>query len=314
MNKFDRVISTLILLQSRRRIKAVVISERFGTSLRTVYRDISTLKNAGIPIIGDPGIGYSIMEGYSLPPVMFNEREAAALLTGEKFIGKITDKETQAFYSDAMVKIKAILRNSEKKSLEALEGSIAISSNNNWADRTYLQDLFKSISARLLVEINYEKPDGSTSERRIEPIGCYHQFNMWYLVAYCQLKKDYRIFKMDRISQLQVLDIHFDAIHISLQKYIDQQDESWKAKQKFLTMEIAFNQSVVKFAESRKYYFGFIEQKIVGDTVHMKFLNSSIEIVARWVLQFADQATVIAPEQLKDRLKTLAHHLYEHYT
>jgi predicted DNA-binding transcriptional regulator YafY len=96
MNKFDRVISTLILLQTKKIIKASNISERFGISLRTVYRDISTLKNAGIPIIGDPGIGYSIMDGYRLPPIMFNEGEALALLTAEKFIGKITDKTTQA--------------------------------------------------------------------------------------------------------------------------------------------------------------------------------------------------------------------------
>lgn len=105
MNRFDRVFSTLVLLQTRRVIKAMTIAERFGISLRTVYRDVRTLKNAGVPIIGDPGIGYSITDGYRLPPLMFNEGEAAALLTAEKFIGKVTDKKTQDYYSNAMIKI-----------------------------------------------------------------------------------------------------------------------------------------------------------------------------------------------------------------
>lgn len=313
MNKFDRVISTLVLLQTKKIIKAITISERFDISLRTVYRDISTLKNAGIPIIGDPGIGYSILDGYRIPPIMFNQGEATALLTAEKFIGKITDQDTQAYYSSAMMKIKAILRNSEKQSLAVLDDSIVISDKNSWKNKTYLQKLFKSIPAKHILDIQYQKADGTSSERKLEPIGCYHQSNNWYLIAFCQLKKDYRTFKLNRIVKLQVLAQHFETKHISLQNYIDQQDDTWKAQQQFYTIEIAFNQAFVKFAESRKYYFGFVEQTIINDTVHMKFLNSSIEIIARWLLQFGDQATVLAPVELKDRLKTLATQLYQHY-
>lgn len=313
MNKFDRVISTLVLLQTKKIIKAVTISERFDISLRTVYRDISTLKNAGIPIIGDPGIGYSMMEGYRLPPIMFNENETAALLTAEKFIGKMTDQDTQAYYSNAMMKIKAILRSSEKQSLAVLDESIVISSKSSWENKPYLQDLFKSIAAKNVLEIDYQKADNTSSKRKLEPIGCYHQYNNWYLVAFCQLKEDYRTFKVNRIVNLQVLAQNFDRVHINLQKYIDRQNGAWKEQQQFHTIEIAFNEPYVKFAEGRKYYFGFVEQTIVGNAVHMKFLNSSIEIVARWLLQFGDQATVIAPVELKDRLKTLATQLYQHY-
>jgi predicted DNA-binding transcriptional regulator YafY len=313
MNKFDRVISTLILLQTKKILKASNISERFGISLRTVYRDISTLKNAGIPIIGDPGIGYSIMDGYRLPPIMFNEGEALALLTAEKFIGKITDKATQAAYSEAMTKIKAILRSTDKQSLAVLEDSISFSNYTLWENKSYLQDLFKSIAAKIILRIDYQKADGSTSNRLIESIGCYHQYNNWYLVAYCQNKEAYRTFKMNRILNLQVLDKHFDTEHISLQNYIDQQTQAWKEQQQFQTVEVAFNRSVLKYAESRKYYFGFVEQVEEEEVVKMKFLNSSMEIVARWLLQFGNQATVLAPVELQSRIKRLATELYEHY-
>ncbi len=313
MNRFDRVISTLVLLQTKRIIKAMTISERFDISLRTVYRDISTLKNAGIPIIGDPGVGYSIMDGYRIPPIIFNEGEATALLTAEKFIGKITDQDTQAYYSSAMMKIKAILRSSEKQYLEILDESIIISDHNSWKDKTHLQNLFKSIAAKNILDIEYQKADGTSSQRKLEPIGCYHQSNNWYLIAFCQLKKDYRTFKLNRIVKLQVLEENFDTVHINLQKYIDRQTDSWKEQQQFHTIEIEFNLSLVKFAESRKYYFGFVEQTIENDVVRMKFLNSSLEVLARWLLQFGDQATVLAPIELKDRVKTLATQLYQHY-
>ena len=313
MNKFDRVISTLVLLQTRKVIKAMTISERFDISLRTVYRDIRTLKNAGIPIIGDPGIGYSIMEGYRMPPIMFNEGEAAALLTAEKFIAKLKDQDTQDYYSSAMMKIKAILRSSEKQSLAVLDDSIAISDDNRWENKTYLQDIFKGIATKRVLTVEYKKADGTSSNRKLESIGCYHQFNNWYLVAFCQLQNDYRTFKINRIAHLRVLEQHFDTKHINLQDYINQQNETWKEQQQFKKIEIAFNKSLVKYAESRKYYFGFVEQIEEKEVVRIKFLNSSLELIARWLLQFGDQATVIAPIELKDRLKTLARELYAHY-
>ena len=291
----------------------MAISERFGISLRTVYRDIRTLKSAGIPIIGDPGIGYSIIDGYRFPPVMFNEGEAAALLTAEKFIGKVTDKETQLYYSNAMIKIKAILRSAEKQALEVLDNAIAISDKNDGANKTYLQDLFRSLASKSIVKIKYRKADGTCSERKLEAVGCYHHLNNWYLVAFCQLKKDYRTFKMNRIVSLLVLEENFDTQHISLQDYIDQQDRSWKKEHQFHAIEIKFSHSLVKYAESRKYLFGFIEQTIEEKGVRMKFLNASIEVFARWLLQFGDQATVLAPVELKNRLKVLATQLYKHY-
>jgi len=254
-----------------------------------------------------------MIDGYRLPPIMFNEGEAASLLTAEKFIGRMTDKETQAYYSSAMMKIKAILRSSEKQSLEILDDSIAISDHKNWENKTYLQDLFKSISSKSVLEVQYIKADGSSSRRKLEPIGCFHQFNKWYLLAFCQVKKDYRTFKINRIESLQVMEEHFDTEHITLQTYIDNQNDSWKEQHQFYTIEIAFTESHVKFAESRKYYFGFVGQKVIENKIHMKFQYSSLEIIARWLLQFADQATVIAPVELKDRLNTLANDLYKHY-
>ena len=118
MNRIDRVSAILIHLQSRRVIRASEIAERFNISLRTVYRDIKTLEEAGIPIMGEAGIGYSIMDGYKLPPIMFTREEAISFLTAEKFIENLTDASTANNYKSALYKIKAILKTTEKVHLE----------------------------------------------------------------------------------------------------------------------------------------------------------------------------------------------------
>src|SRR6476660_10142584 len=105
MNRIDRVTAILIQLQSKKIVKAQDIAERFNISLRTVYRDIKTLEESGVPVIGEAGIGYSIMDGYRLPPVMFTKEEATAFLTAEKLIEKLTDPSSDENYKSAMFKI-----------------------------------------------------------------------------------------------------------------------------------------------------------------------------------------------------------------
>src|SRR5688572_4016812 len=102
MNRIDRISAILIHLQSRKIVKAQDIADRFNISLRTVYRDIRTLEEAGIPLMGEAGVGYSIMDGYKLPPVMFTTEEATAFLTAEKLVEKLTDQATKRCYQSAM--------------------------------------------------------------------------------------------------------------------------------------------------------------------------------------------------------------------
>src|SRR6266550_1860858 len=118
MNRIDRLAAILIQLQSRRLIKAQDIAEKFSISLRTVYRDIHALEEAGVPVGGEAGIGYRLMEGYKLPPVMFNQDEASALLTAAKLVQSKTDAGISKHYTSALDKIKAVLRLSEKDHIE----------------------------------------------------------------------------------------------------------------------------------------------------------------------------------------------------
>src|SRR3569833_1938427 len=138
MNRIDRISAILIQLQSRRVVKAQDIADRFGISLRTVYRDIKTLEEAGIPLIGEAGVGYSIMDGYRLPPVMFTREEATAFLTAEKLMEKLTDPSSDENYKSAMYKVRSVLRMAVKDFLDNIDGDREViqsrSSSGVWLD------------------------------------------------------------------------------------------------------------------------------------------------------------------------------------
>src|SRR5215216_6438471 len=107
--RFDRIVAILIQLQSKKIVRAHDLADRFDVSLRTIYRDIRTLEVSGVPIYSEAGIGYSLMDGYRLPPVMFTREEASSFIAAEKLMEKFADRELATLYSSATFKLKAIL-------------------------------------------------------------------------------------------------------------------------------------------------------------------------------------------------------------
>src|SRR3954468_18633 len=126
MNRIDRLAAIVIQLQSRRMVKAQDLAEKFSITLRTVYRDIHALQEAGVPVIGEAGSGYRLMEGYKLPPVLFNQDEASALLTAAKLMQTMSDEPSFKHFSSALDKIKAVLRTTEKDHIADIDEHVAV--------------------------------------------------------------------------------------------------------------------------------------------------------------------------------------------
>jgi predicted DNA-binding transcriptional regulator YafY len=305
MNRIDRISAILIQLQSRRVVKAADIAERFNISLRTVYRDVRTLEEAGIPLIGEAGVGYSIMDGYRLPPVMFTKEEATAFLTAEKFIEKLTDTSTIANHKSAMYKIKAILRTSEKDLLEDIDNNIEVFKTHyqpKSADNDYIQIILNSISKKHVLCIEYfAHHSQQNTKREIEPVGIFYMDNYWHLIAYCRLRKDYRDFRIDRMKSLFVTDKLFINQHPTLKAYIAQ-----TAKEKHLeTVVIKVEKEIYPMLNNQKYWSGFVSEKAVGNMIEMTFLTASLEGFARWYMMFGERAEISRPDSLKERIKTI---------
>jgi predicted DNA-binding transcriptional regulator YafY len=128
VNRFDRIVAILIQLQSKKIVKAQELADRFQVSLRTIYRDIRTLESSGVPIASEAGVGYSIMDGYRLPPIMFTREEAGSFVAAEKLMQKFTDKTLGAYHESAMFKVKSVLKGKEKDWISALESQVFVDS------------------------------------------------------------------------------------------------------------------------------------------------------------------------------------------
>jgi len=306
MNRIDRVSAILIQLQSRRVVKASDIAERFNISLRTVYRDVKTLEEAGIPIIGEAGVGYSIMDGYRLPPVMFTREEATAFLTAEKFVEKLTDTSTTEHHKSAMYKIRAILKTSEKNLLEEIDGKIEVLKTQSQLrvdHKDHIQTLLNSIAQKKVLTIDYfANHSQEHTKRDIEPIGIFYKDSYWHLIAFCRMRNDYRDFRIDRINHVLVTDTLFNNKHPTLKAYIAQT----AMEQELDMVIIRVDKSIYAHLEYQKYYSGFVSEKKVGDQFEMTFLSMSLEGFARWFMMYGDKADIVSPESLKERVITLA--------
>src|ERR1700743_1562548 len=308
MNRIDRISAILIQLQSRRVVKAGDIADRFNISLRTVYRDIRTLEEAGIPLIGEAGVGYSIMDGYRLPPVMFTREEATAFLTAEKLMEKLTDPLLDENYKSAMYKIRSVLRMAEKDFLENIDGHIEVLKSRRTApgaklDLNPLQIILKGIGERQVLSIHYfAVHNQQKSERCIEPVGVFYLDNYWHLIAWCRLREDYRDFRLDRISNISLTGERFRTQHPNLNEYISRSAKEKNLQEVILRVE----KRVIPYISEQKYYNGFISEREVDGKVELTFLTEYLEGFVRWLMLYGDMAEVITPMTLKEKVKELS--------
>ena len=227
--RLARLTAIITQLQSERIVTATAIAEKHKVSIRTVYRDIRTLENSGIPIITEEGIGYSIMEGYHLPPIMFTEDEANALLTAEQLILKNKDQSLVQHYRNAVMKVKSILRLSQKVKTEFLSNRIQIRSDYKEEKTSdYLIQLQSTITNFQIVVIDYISLDKQQSHRKIEPFAIYTTKGNWILIAYCKEKNDFRAFRLDHIQNLRVTDDCFDPHKVTLEQYLEKCRKKWE--------------------------------------------------------------------------------------
>lgn len=201
MNRLTRISAILIQLQSKKIVTSKEIAKRFEVSLRTVYRDIKTLQDAGVPIGSENGIGYFIVDGYSLPPIMISEEEANALIIAEKFILNQSDNSLIKDFNSLLFKIKAVLRNPEKEHISILENRISQSYSQKLIKSNWLSMIQKSITNTLVLEIEYHSiSKNEKTIRKIEPLGIYFTDNKeWVSIAYCRFRNEIREFRLDRI-------------------------------------------------------------------------------------------------------------------
>lgn len=219
-NRLTRLTAILTQLQTKKLITATALANKFGVSIRTIYRDIRTLEQSGVPVLMEEGKGYSLMEGYRLPPVTFTESEANALITAEKFVSKNKDTSFVNEYSGAIAKIKAVLRGDTKENAELLSNRMLVSQGSGDKTSNHLANLQLALTNYNLAKIIYQKAGNEeASPRLVEPFALLSTQENWVLVALCRLRKDFRIFRLDRIHHLEIQNEKFAPHKMTLAEF-----------------------------------------------------------------------------------------------
>jgi len=220
MTRLTRLTTILLHLQSKRVVTAQELADRFDVTQRTIYRDIRALEEAGVPIIGEAGKGYSLVEGYRVPPVMFTEQEINALLTAQQYFQKNADKSAYNDFANVVTKIKAIMRYSEKEKAEKLENRLYIHSNDQSNETNLLSTIQLSITNCRALKIKYHANYNDTvTDRFVEPLGVYLYKENWIVVAHCRLRNELREFRIDRILNLTLTTDAFPDRNFTLDEY-----------------------------------------------------------------------------------------------
>ena len=221
IKRISRLTAILTQLQTRREVTAQSLADKFGVSKRTIYRDIKALERAGVPILTEAGKGYTLMEGYRIPPVMFTEKQANALILAEQLVLKNKDASFVKDYSEAIDKIKSILRYSDKNKANLLADRTQYDEvKNQERNSSSLSDLQNALTNFNLVKIEYTNKEGIATNRTIEPFALLTGQN-WYMIAWCRLRKAFRFFRLDRIQKIEVQSEHFEPHNMTLQEYFD---------------------------------------------------------------------------------------------
>ncbi|WP_299524326.1 YafY family protein [Winogradskyella sp.] len=221
MSQLARLISILTLLKSKRLLTATELSDRFEVSIRTIYRDIRKLEEAGIPVTTIEGRGYSLMEGYTISPVQFTEKEANAIITAQHLVNKTQDSSFAKDFNDALVKIKSVFRTSIQEKSELLESKIYVfEPNQEDISSAALSEIQLAITNFNYIEINYRKADDpNITFRKIEPYTLISTNQKWILIAWCYLRDSYRAFRIDRIQHFKILPETFIDRKFNLEEY-----------------------------------------------------------------------------------------------
>lgn len=313
MNRIDRLTAMLIHLQSKKIVKAEEMSDRFEISLRTVYRDVKALMEAGVPIGSEAGKGYFIVDGYHLPPVMFTQDEASSMIMAGKFVEKMTDKSVRKAFESAMFKIKSVMSEAEKDHLDLLQSHIEVyvsprsAQNQGEFPDHFITEIQRAVVQKQVLKLDYISNTEETTTREVEPIGLFYYSAAWHLIAWCRLRNGYRDFRADRIKDLKNTSKNFEGRNLlSLQEYFQ---SMFQSNQGLVKAVVLFDKASLR----GKPVYGSISQTDLGAKIRAEFMMDNVNHMARWLMMFGATAEVEEPESLRTSIAELAEELLNHY-
>lgn len=307
--KIDRLLSIIVILLNRDKITAKELSERFEVNIRTIYRDIESINMAGVPIISYPGNngGFGIMENYKVSHQLLSLSDISSILAALRGINTSLENSD---IKNAIEKIDYLVpetaRESFLKDYEQISIDI-IPWGHQKKRRDFLYEIQKAISKKNILQINYFDAQGNETVRTLEPMTLVLKGYFWYLFGFCLSRNDFRVFKISRIKSIENTQKYFERKSASYRDHFDLDYDQLK------TLEI-----VLKFKKSYKSKaYEHFEDEICetlenGDFI-VKFNFPESDWIFSFILSFGENAEVISPDYLREKMKNIIREMNDKY-
>jgi predicted DNA-binding transcriptional regulator YafY len=297
-------------MQGRRVTRAEDIAEEFATSIRTVYRDIAALAEAGVPIVGEAGVGYSIMKGYHLPPVHFTTEEATALITASMLMDRFADSSLMRSMTSALEKIRAVLPPDRQDHIARLESRMSLPTFPQRSQPGSLFLIQKALADRTVLRISYRGSGAVEPLRRdVEPLGLTYYGDRWHLIAWCRVRQDYRDFRTDRIQAISSLAEQFrHHERFSLADFLGRWDDQTERVKGSILVDPFSAEKIRKEAPFKILHEARSEQGVTFDIEGGRW-----DWYIGWLLSFGDHLRVIGPDDLRILLSETAQATANHH-
>ncbi|AHF89920.1 transcriptional regulator [Opitutaceae bacterium TAV5] len=298
MNRVDRLLAQILFLQSRRVVTAGEMAGHFGLSVRTIYRDLAALGEAGVPIVAEAGVGYALRRGYLLPPVNFTPGEADALAVGGLLVERFTDDSVATQMRSAVAKVRAVLSRGDQDRLSRLERALATTASPPHPAQASLDLIQRALAGRQVLQFRYQGAGRHEPEpRTAEPHGLIHYLERWHLIAWCRLRRAYRDFRTDRMSEVLATRENFiPRPDFDLATFMRETMPAPTLKARVTFAPLAADR--VK----REWWQGIVDEKPVEGGTVFTLAAVEWERLAGWLLSFGTAATVLEPAALRKRL------------
>jgi predicted DNA-binding transcriptional regulator YafY len=311
MNRTDRLLGIVLELQRRRWVRAEDLAAKFETSKRTIYRDMQALGETGVPLLAEAGRGYSLVEGYFLPPLSFTADEATMLLLGGDFIARHFDAQYRAAANTAIAKLEAVLAEKLRAETDYLRKNICFVTPETLG-RAHSAELLallrRAIIERRTVRFRYHTRsarDKATAQktREVDPYGLLHYDEAWYLIGYCHLRRDFRNFRLERMSELALLE----GVFARRPDFVMEQPPDDQPR---IVARVWFDEEAAPWVrEGRSYAVEKIEDCADGVLVTYRVYN--IVETLPWILRWGGHARVLEPDALRERVAEEARRMLE---
>ncbi len=279
----NRLFEIVYILMQKKKITAKELAEKFEVSTRTIYRDIESLSRANIPIYSSKGKdgGIGILEEYVLNKTVLSEEEQNQILFALQGMKKIAGED-----KDILEKISTIFN---KKVNDWIKIDFS-----NWGKEEKFELIKTGILNKKQLEFTYYNSNGDKTKRIVEPLQIWFKDKSWYLISYCKLKEDYRIFKVARMKEIKVLEKHFER---ELPK--EQKEEKYKLKNIVLELEISKEMAY-------RVYDEFEDNEITKNedgSFRVKVEYPETDWIYGYILSFGENIKVISPKRVKSTIK-----------